>query len=235
MDDEKTTIKWLGHAAFEVKTGEAAVYIDPWLEGNPLAAVKKADVTECDIILVTHDHFDHVGDAVEIAKRTGAVVVAQPETAEKLKTQSNLSEKNIVNGGMGIGIGGTVEIKRVKVTAVQAHHTSATGVATGYIIKTPDGKTIYHAGDTGVFGDMELISRMYPIDVALLPIGGCFTMDSEQAAETLTLLKPKVVIPMHYKTFPVLEQEAENFLRLARDKAPETVVKVLNPGEAYTV
>ncbi len=116
----------------------------------------------------------------------------------------------------------------------QALHSSETGVPTGYIIKLEDGTTIYHAGDTGIFKSMELLGELYNIDIALLPIGSCFTMDPLQAAHAVKMIKPKKVIPMHYKTFPILEQDASRFVSLVKEKAPDVEVIVLDPGQEYT-
>jgi L-ascorbate metabolism protein UlaG (beta-lactamase superfamily) len=136
---------------------------------------------------------------------------------------------------MGMNIGGTVEIKDVKITMTQAFHTSAAGSPCGFIITLEDGKTIYHAGDTGIFQSMQLLGEIYKIDLALVPIGSAFTMDPLQAAHSLRLLKPKAAIPIHYATFPVLTQDPSEFVQLAKRKAPRTKVTVLKPGEAINL
>jgi L-ascorbate metabolism protein UlaG (beta-lactamase superfamily) len=120
----------------------------------------------------------------------------------------------------------------VKLTVVQATHTASRGVPTGVVIQG-EGKTVYHAGDTGLFGDMRLIGELYKLDWAMIPIGGYYTMDAKGAAEAVKLLNPKVVIPMHYKTFPVLAKSADEFTRSVREKTPKVKVVVLNPGESY--
>ena len=158
-----------------------------------------------------------------------------PETADDLKAQHGLPEGLVVNGGIGMNIGGTVAIKDIEVTMVQAHHSSGTANPSGYIVKMEDGTTVYHAGDTGVFASMQLFAELYGIDVALLPIGGCFTMDAAQAAVALRLLNPRIAIPMHYKTFPFLAQSAKGFVDAARAKAPRVKVVELNPGETHTL
>jgi L-ascorbate metabolism protein UlaG (beta-lactamase superfamily) len=190
-------------------------------------------IKEAQAVLVTHDHFDHVANAVEIVKKTGATLVATAETANKLREDGGLEESQII-GGMGMNIGGSVPIDGVTVTMTQAFHTSPSGMPCGYVITLEDGSHIYHAGDTGIFDSMRLIAELYPLDLALLPIGGWFTMDPAQAALALTLLRPKRVIPIHYKTFPILEQSADNFVKLAKGKAPQVDVIALEPGKDYT-
>lgn len=218
-------ITWLGHAAFKIETANKTVLIDPWLNGNPTSPVKASEITKADIVYVTHDHGDHLGDAFDICKRTGATFVAAVELA------SHASENGVKNVA-GFNIGGSVEVKGVKLLMTQAFHTASKGVPTGVIIESED-KRVYHAGDTGLFGDMRLIGELYKLDVALLPIGGYYTMGALEAAEAVKLLKPKAAIPMHYKTFPVLAKSAEEFTKFAKEKAPETKIVVLKPGESY--
>lgn len=229
------SVKWLGHAACQITTGRGkVVLIDPWITGNPSCPVKKEEIKKADLILITHDHFDHLGsDLPDLVKATGAVVIAQPELTAAIQ-QSGVSQENIIFG-MGMNIGGQVEVAGIKVTMTHAFHSGTAGGAVGYIITLEDGKTVYHSGDTGIFADMEIFGRLYHIDLALLPIGSVFVMDPVQAAFSLTLLKPKKVVPIHYKTFPILVQDAGQFVSLAREKAPETRVEVLNPGEETAV
>lgn len=228
------SLKWLGHSCFQLQTAKDKVlFIDPWIAGNPLCPIKLKDITRADIVLITHDHFDHVSNAADIARQTGALVIGCPETVGKLKTGHALPEGQVVLGGIGMNIGGTVQVYGVSITMTQALHSSETGVPVGYIIKTEDGTTIYHAGDTGVFGSMLLLGELYPIDIALLPIGSCFTMDPQQAAAAVKMLKPRIVIPMHYGTFPVLEPDAARFAALVKEKTPAVEVIVLKPGQEY--
>ncbi len=223
-------VKWLGHGAFEVTTGKGKrILIDPWITGNPLCPVKSEEVRHPDIILITHDHFDHLGgDVPFLVGGSDAIIVAQPEIVAKLK-EAGVEEKNFIYG-MGMNIGGTVETDDIKITMVQAFHSAGAGSPSGFIITLEDGKTIYHAGDTGIFGDMKILGELYPIDLALLPIGSVFTMDPLQAACALQLLKPARAVPMHYKTFPILVQNADEFVRLAAEKAPDTKIAVTEPG-----
>jgi len=228
------SIKWLSHSGFVITSPEGkTIVIDPWIEGNPLCPIKLDDIKAADIVLVSHDHFDHVGNAVDIAKKTGAIVVAPPETVARFQTELGLAMENVAYG-MGMNIGGTAEIKGIKLTMTQAFHSTQTACCAGYIIRLDDGTTIYHAGDTGIFDSMRLLGDLYPLDLALLPIGSVFTMDPYQAAKALTLLRPKRAIPMHYRTFPILEQSADNFVALAKKEAPGVEVIVLEPGQEYS-
>jgi L-ascorbate metabolism protein UlaG (beta-lactamase superfamily) len=220
-------IRWLGHSGFEIELANKILLIDPWLTGNPLAAVKASDIKNADIVCVTHDHGDHLGDAVEICKRTGATFVAIYELGV-------YAEKQGVKNVVGINIGGTVEVKGIRITLVQAFHSSTRGAPTGFVI-TAEEKTLYHAGDTGLFGDMKIIGEIYRPEVALIPIGDYYTMGPKEAAEAVKLIKPAIVVPMHYQTFPVLESSAENFIKLVKEKAPKVKVVALKPGDTYQI
>lgn len=229
------TVKWLSHAGFSITTpGGKTIITDPWINGNPLSPVQMDDIKQANLILVSHDHFDHVGNAVEIAKNTGATLIAQPETINRLKTDLGLPDANVLNMGFGMNIGGSATVEGITVTMTQAFHSSETGSPAGYIIKLEDGSVIYHAGDTGIFDSMRVLGELYPIELALIPIGSCFTMDPYQAAKALTLLKPKKAIPMHYKTFPILELSADNFVAEAKKQAPDVEVVVLDPGQEHS-
>ncbi len=228
------SIRWLGHSAFELETpGGRIVLFDPWLTGNVLCPVEASEITAADVILVTHDHYDHYGDTVEISTRTGATVIAQSETADRLETELDLPRGNVIFDGVGMNIGGVALFDGISVTMTQAFHSSDSGSPTGYMVKLEDGTVVYHAGDTGIFEDMRLLGELYKIDLALLPIGGCFTMDAFQASKALALLQPKRAMPMHYKTFPVLAQSADEFAGLAKHHAPNVEVVILSPGEKY--
>lgn len=218
-------ITWLGHSAFKIEIAEKIVLVDPWLSGNPTAAVKASEITRADIMYVTHDHHDHLGDAFDICKRTNATFVAILDLAR-------YAEENGIKNIEGLNIGGSIETKGLKLTVVQATHTASRGVPTGVIIEG-EGKVIYHAGDTGLFGDMRLIGELHKLDLAMIPMGGYYTMDAKEATEAVKLLNPEVVIPMHYKTFPVLAKSADEFARSVTEKTPKVKVVVLNPGESY--
>lgn len=222
-------IKYLGHAAFEIKTEEKTFLIDPFLKNNPKAAAKPEDFEKVDFIFVTHAHADHLGDAVEIAKRTKAKIVAIYDLAEWIS-----SNYNVETVGMNYG---RTEMEGIEVIMVPAWHSSsfqgkAIGNAAGFIIGV-EGKRIYHAGDTCVFSDMKLFAELYPINIALLPIGGHFVMDVEQALKALELVKPEIAIPMHYNTWPIITANAQEF----KEKAEKLGVKavLLEPGEEINV
>ena len=203
-------LTWLGHSCFRIDVAGTMVLIDPFITGNPSAKVK-ADELYPDIIAVTHGHNDHLGDTVEIAKRTGCTVVCIHELSKYLKSKDVKTE--------GMNIGGTVKIGDLSFTMTDARHSSSIdeagreidgGRAAGFIIKAGE-RSVYHAGDTGLFGDMELISRLYSPDVAILPIGGRYTMGPEDAALAVEMLRPKTVVPMHYNTFGVISQDPQVF------------------------
>ena len=229
-----TKIKWLGHAGFQITTEkEKIIIIDPWLTDNPLATNQVKDITKADFVLVTHDHFDHIADAAEIVKATGATLVGMPETVDRLKSEAEIADSQIVYG-MGMNIGGTFTFEGISITMTQAFHSSQTASPAAYIITLENGFTLYHAGDTGIFSSMKLLGEMFNIDCAMLPIGGVFTMDPPQAAFAAKLLKADTIIPMHYKTFPILEQDASSFVQIMEKEVPAIKVIVMDPGKEYT-
>ena len=208
MDDFVLT--WIGHACFQIDVADTTVLIDPFVTGNPSARVKAEELCP-DIIAVTHGHWDHLGDTVEIASRTGCTVVCIHELSRYLKS------KDVKTAGMNIG--GTVQLGEISFTMTDARHSSSIdeagrevdgGKAAGFIISA-GGISVYHAGDTGLFGDMALISRLYDPDVALLPIGGRYTMGPEDAVLAVEMLRPRKVIPMHYNTFDSIVQDPHAF------------------------
>jgi L-ascorbate metabolism protein UlaG (beta-lactamase superfamily) len=217
-------VTFLGHAAFKIE-GSKTVLVDPFITGNPKSPLKGVeDIEKADVVIVTHDHGDHgFEDAVKICKRTGAYFVSQYE----LVVKSNLEKVEPMNIGGFVNVGGT----GVEVAFTPAWHTAGVGDPTGVIIRM-DGKTIYHAGDTGLFYDMKLIGELYKPDLALLPIGSRFTMDIYQAAKAVEFISPKFVIPMHYNTFDLIKADPKEFERLVGDKAK---VVILNPGESFEI
>ncbi len=226
-------IRWLGHSGFSISDGKTAL-IDPWLEGNPRAAGGTDTIRGADLMLITHDHFDHSGDAVALAGKTGALVVGIFELVGDLKAKG-IPEAQLLNGGMGMNVGGTVNVLGFEIHMTEAHHSCSLGVPVGYVVKTPSGVTIYHSGDTGIFAGMSILGELYAIDVALLPIGSVFTMDYRHAAKAAALLKAKAVVPMHYGTFPILEPTADRFVAELAKVSPGTRPIVLAPGEETTV
>ena len=222
------TIRFLGQSCFELTEGDITVLTDPFLNGNPLAAVTADEVNPTHIFL-THGHQDHYGDIVEIAKRTGAEVVAITEIAGEL---SGKGLENVKDPNMG----GTVDYDWGWVKVVPAWHTSTTPDGTvctpaGLVIEI-GGKTIYHLGDTCLFSDLQLIKRRHPVDVAFVPIGGHYTMDRRDAVIACEFVDADRVIPCHYNTFPAIEADAEAFKAdVDRDTPSEAIV--LAPGESY--
>lgn len=215
-------IRFIGHSCFLIEEGKYSLLFDPFITGNPAAAVKAADLNPTHI-LVSHNHGDHRGDAADIAKRTGATVFTTNEIGIDLS-------KSCINVAAG-HIGGKAKTEFGSVKFFQAFHGSgiAGGHACGFVVDLM-GKKIYHAGDTGLTKDMELLWKQN-IDLALLPIGDFYTMGPEDALEAVKMIKPKYVIPMHYNTFPAISQNPEAFKKAVED---ETGVKtmVLKPGES---
>ncbi|MEM3506163.1 MAG: metal-dependent hydrolase [Candidatus Bathyarchaeia archaeon] len=219
-------IKWFGHACFQLEMANKIILIDPWLNGNPISPIKSKEIKKADIVCVTHDHMDHLGNAFEICKATNATFVSNFEIGL-------YAEKHGLKSIVGMNIGGTVSIDNIQITMVQAFHSSNRGSPCGFIIKN-ERKSIYHAGDTGLFGDMKLIGKLYKPDVALIPIGGYYTMGPIEAVEAVELINPKTVIPMHYMTFPILEPSPERFIKALKEKGMEVNVMSLKPGNSYT-
>jgi L-ascorbate metabolism protein UlaG (beta-lactamase superfamily) len=222
------SIRYLGHASWELSDGGTTVLVDPWLEGNPKAAASASDLA-ADAILLTHGHLDHFGDTVDIAKRTGAQVVAIVEIANELQEAGveNVSDPNI---------GGTVDFGNVSVRLTPAWHTSTTPNGTvntpaGLLVKMGDA-TVYHLGDTGLFSDLQLVkAREGEIDVALMCIGGHYTMDRLDAVAAAQLVGANTVIPCHYNTFPPIETDAEAF----KNDVTSSEVVGLDPGDSHAV
>jgi len=226
-------IKWLGHSGFQITSEKGKIIIiDTWLTDNPLAPCKAEDITKADFVLVTHDHFDHIADAARIVNSTGATLIGMPETVGRLKEEAGVPESQIVFG-TGMNIGGTVSSDGITITMVQAFHSSQTASPAGYIIQLENGFTLYHAGDTGIFSSMKILGEIFHINLAMLPIGGVFTMDPKQATFAAKLLEVDTVIPMHYKTFPILEKDTSSYVEIMEKEAPNIKVIVLDPGEEY--
>jgi L-ascorbate metabolism protein UlaG (beta-lactamase superfamily) len=227
------TVTSYGYTAFKLTSGTLNVLIDPWITGNMQGTIKPDDTLPVDLILVSDGHDDHVGDTVAIAKRSGAKVITTPDIAAKL-VAGGLAPANILHEGSGINTGSEIQVQDIKVVMTATSH-STTGIpAVGYVVKFPGNATVYYAGETGIFGDMKVIADLYPIHVALLPIGGVSTMDAYQAVKSLELLKPSKVIPMRYgAVFPKLAPTADPFLKLALQDAPGSEVIILKPNESY--
>jgi len=224
-------IRYLGHAAFELTDDGVTVIIDPFLTGNPAAAAK-ADAIAADFILVSHGHGDHVGDTVAIAQRTGATVIANFEICEWLGKQGVKKVHAMNTGGAR-----SFPFGNLKLTI--AHHTSMLpdgangGNPCGLLIRLADGRRIYHAADTGLFLDMQLIGEE-GIDLAILPIGDNYTMGPDDALRAVKLIRPKRVIPTHFGTWDIIAQDANAWAARVKAETSAQAI-VLKPGESYEV
>ena len=215
-------ITWLGHSGIKIK-GSKTVYIDPFLTGNPAASITPEKIEAADVVIVTHHHGDHLGDAYAICKKTGATLVAIHEVAVEGEAEGVKAE--------GMNIGGTVEANGVRVHMVQAIHSAEKGDPAGVVIEL-DGKTLYHAGDTSLTYDMKLIAEFFHPDLSFLPIGDRYTMGVPSAAKAVDFIQTKKVIPVHYGTFPIVSADPEDFKKRVADLAE---VIILKPGESYTL
>lgn len=227
------SITWHGHANFQIGTPECNILIDPFFTGNPKAVTSWDAITPPDVVLITHLHGDHSGDAIAICKKYTSMLGAVVGIAEVMQEQGVPADQ-ILNG-IGFNIGGTVRHKNVDITMTQAFHTSEAGMPVGYIITLEDGYTIYHAGDTGIFGTMAIFGELYDINLALLPVGGVFTMDARQGALAAKMLKADAVLPMHWGTFPVLAQDMSEFEKEMAVTAPSCRVVKAMPGQTLAL
>jgi len=210
-------LTWFGHSNFRLKADDATILIDPFFVGNPSSPTTYKEIEECDLILVTHDHADHIGQTLELAVRHDAEVVAIFDVIQELIRLGLPAHL-----GVGMNIGGTVRRLGLDIKMVHAMHSADNGMPAGFIITDPDGLCVYNSGDTGLFGDMELFGKFHDIDIAILPIGGHFTMDAKQAAYACKLLGCKKMIPQHWGTFGVLAQNTEAMAEQLALAAPGT-------------
>ncbi|CCO07134.1 metal-dependent hydrolase [Desulforamulus hydrothermalis] len=225
-------LTFLGHAAFLLATGEVTIAVDPFMTGNPAAPDLPV---QADYIMVSHGHADHLGDAVTIARQSGGTVVAVYELANHCARQGAKVH--------AMHIGGSHDFGYFKVKLTPALHGSSLGSEQGpaeylgnpcgFLITVKD-KTIYHAGDTGLFGDMALLGRLHNIDAALLPIGDNFTMGPADALEAVKLLQPRLVVPMHYNTWPLIAQQPAEFKKAVEEQTAAQVI-ILQPGESFAL
>src|SRR5271156_2144486 len=225
-------LTWLGHAAFRITTPSGKVIVvDPWIQTNPMCPEPLKKFDRLDTMLITHGHFDHIADAVALAKQF------KPQIAGIVETCVWLESKGVTNTN-GMNKGGTQKIGEIEITMVNAVHSCGIkdgdrivygGEACGYIIRLPRGLTVYHAGDTAVFGDIEIHGELYAPDLALLPIGDYYTMGPREASVAIRLLGVRHVVPMHFGTFPVLTGRPEELRRLTQD-IPGLEIHTLDPG-----
>ena len=216
-------ITWLGHAALKIH-GSKIVFIDPFLSGNPKASLQLRDIAHADLVVVSHDHGDHLGDSFAICRQTGAILVGLHEIALAA------ADKNIMAEGMGIG--GTVNVSGVDISLVPAFHSAGLGGTAAGIIVAMDGKTVYHAGDTGLTLEMQLIGEMYSPDIAFLPIDGRYNMTPRLAAKAVELLRVPRVVPIHYDTFAMIHASPQEF---AERVGATSEVTILQPGGSVEI
>lgn len=247
----KVQIEWLGHGSFRFDSPQGkTILLDPWLSTNPMCPAEYRAMRQpakVDIVLFTHGHVDHfmLPDTREIVERYNPKIIAPWELEFFIK--SEIPKANTLTFQLA-NKGGTSLVDGIEISMVSADHSSGAqltgfegvnkyvGEPVGYVIKFENGTTIYHSGDTGLMADMKLIiGDYYRPDVAILPIGGVFTMGPQEAAYACKLIRPKIVIPEHYKTFPVLVQSADGFVKHVKEYAPATRTAVLKPGETIKV
>jgi L-ascorbate metabolism protein UlaG (beta-lactamase superfamily) len=237
MKHDSIHVTWLGHSTFKLETPEGkTVLIDPWVMGNPACPESAKKFEKIDLMLCTHGHFDHIGDAVTLAKRYKPNVVGIFELCGWL-------EKKGVENTSPMNKGGTQIVEGISVTMVHADHSCGIteddgsivygGEPCGYVLEFPNGMKLYHAGDTNVFGDMHIIRELYAPEIALLPIGDHFTMGPREVAYACNLLRPRIVIPMHFGTFPLLKGTPADLEKVADDLGIH--VLELKPGERKEV
>ncbi len=233
MNLKGVKLTWLGHATFRMETpGGKTVLVDPWVMGNPACPANEKQLKKVDVMLCTHGHFDHIGDAVQIAKRHNPVVVGIFELCHWM-------QKKGAQQIAPMNKGGSQTVGDIRVTMVHADHSCGIqdddgeivygGEACGYVIEFENELKIYHAGDTNVFGDMQIIRELYGPEIALLPIGDLFTMSPREATYACQLLRPRTVIPMHFGTFPPLTGTPRELKKLVADIAVEVVE--MSPGQ----
>ncbi len=240
----KQIITWIGHGSWKYITNNGTViYVDPWIVGNPTCTISLEDTNDADIVCVTHGHDDHLGNAIEICKATGAVLVTLPDVAAYAARYGIPYDDQ--NGA--IHVGGSIRQKDCRIRAVYALHASdiwgrehketgeivAGSGCCGMVIEPDGGETVYFAGDTGLFGDMALISKLYRPYVSVLPIGDKYVMGINEASYAAEMLGSRYIVPGHYNTFPLIKADVDAFKELVSVRAPYSEVKALKVNESF--
>ena len=238
------SIFWIGHGSWKMTTPQGTtIYLDPWIVGNPACKITMEDAMDADIVVVTHGHDDHIGNAIEICKRTGAVLVTLPDISVYASHYGIPTDDR----GGAVHLGGSIRQKDCVFHAVQALHTSdiwgyeyqergelvAGCGCCGMVIEPDGGKPVYFAGDTGLFSDIKLIGELYHPYVSVLPIGDKYVMGIREAAWAAGFTGSPVIIPGHYNTFPAIMADTDKFRELVKERAPFAEVKVLKPSETF--
>jgi L-ascorbate metabolism protein UlaG (beta-lactamase superfamily) len=238
-------IDFLGHASFRFKLDGTVVYFDPWLDDNPVCSLKVADVKKADIVIATHGHIDHIGDSFQIVRQTGATFVSNYEMCVVAESVAGIK---LDEQSVALNPGGTGRVRNVEITLVQAHHSLSMGIGatpeghyyrpdsavTGVVLAFDNGITLYDTADTCLFSDMQLIGQMYGPQIVIMPVGGKYGMDIKAGVRAASYIRPDIVIPSHYDTFPNQRADIEKMQTLAECFCPNTkVVKVL-PGQSLT-
>ena len=238
------TVDFFGHSSFLFQHLSCGlVFVDPWLSGNPVCPIHLEDIQEANIVCVSHGHRDHLGDAIPICLKTGAMLVTTPEIAAHASRHGIPYEKQ----SYGLNIGGTYRRDGFAATMVQAFHTSEIqgrqynvdrtlepgSGASGFILDFGGEHRVYYTGDTGLFGDMKLFAEIYQPQIVILPIGGKYTMGPREAAKALELMRPPLAIPCHYDTFANQKVDMVEFQAMAAKSSPETKLILLKPGDTW--
>lgn len=237
-------IRWLGHASFELIIDKGKyIYLDPWLDDNPTSPMKVRNIKKADIVCVSHGHEDHIGNALQIVKNTGAKLICSPEIGFYADSKGIKHDE----ASYPLDIGGSVRINEVTIHMTFAAHVSELygeewlkekkilpgAGAVGYVIETEDDVRIYFAGDTGLFGDMKIIGEIYNPQIALLPIGGRYNMGPKLASIAARWIRPEIIIPMHYNTYPSIRQDTKVLENYIKESIPRAKLVVLKPGEIF--
>jgi L-ascorbate metabolism protein UlaG (beta-lactamase superfamily) len=238
-------VDFLGHASFRLEADGKILYFDPWLDDNPACSLSVEEVKEADVVIATHGHTDHVGDSFQIAKQTGAKFVSNYEMCVVAEAAAGLT---LDEQALPLNPGGTCRVDNVEITLVTAHHSLSLGyggtpeghyyrpdsTVCGVVMTYDNGITVYDTSDTALFSDMQLIAQMYGPQIAIMPVGGKYGMDIKAGVRAASYIRPDIVIPCHYDTFPDQRADIEQMQMLAEFMCPNTrVVKVL-PGQSLT-